>query len=186
MSETQQAEKRIVSKGEYAAVQTSRTVLRVSAAVSLVEVFACLFLAFRSPYLHFGGFGVILALAFAIMAFRLGRGGLRKLRQAARMEKVEPLTQANVSLLPLAQTLGRASSPSPQEQRNVLLRAPLHDPQTPVDQLLRSANSLPDTASRPLADSPVSASASSPWIPAAVETQAKQEQTQSLSGNAPL
>ncbi len=145
--------KRIVSKGEYAATQTSRALLRTSAVFSLVEVLICIALAVGVASANYGLFGWIAALFFAVMAFRLGRLGMGKLRQAARLEEVLPLTQANAILLPPTQTLVRASSPSAQAQQNILLRATRNDQQTPADQLLRSTDDNVNTVDTPVSDS---------------------------------
>lgn len=137
--------KRIVSKGEYVVVQTSRFALRVSAVLSIVEVVICMVLAVYIPLLHFGLLGWLASLFCAVMAFRLGKHRLTKLRLAAALEEVLPLTKANTALLPPAKSLVRAASASPQELQDVLLRATIEPHETPADQLLCAANSDPDT-----------------------------------------
>lgn len=126
--------KRIVSKGQYALLETQRTAL-TTVAIHLFVLcglsgFACqAFFAARMM----GWAMPCLGMASATLLL-----GVRLVKSEQKIERTLPLTQKNTSDLPAVQTLVRPSDIPPSHQSSELLRSAPQGSETPPEEMLRA------------------------------------------------
>jgi hypothetical protein len=136
---TEKPQKRLVSKGRYAWVMTTRVAfgsgsLLCSVLGAGVALFAAVALCQgdrQGPHFAWTAAGLF---SWAYL--------LSKKRQ--NMASVMPLTKQTSHLLPPEESLVRASNAPPSEQPTELLRAARAGPETPQEQLLRATQSNAD------------------------------------------
>ncbi len=131
--EPEKKPKRIVSKAEYARIQSLRFGLFLSG-LSLVILLLSHGVIGRRL---FPGDHIIVFAVGQIMAMFLARPVGKLLKKSWALGNVVPVTRANTGDLPAIESLVRASQEPTQEQQSILLRAAADTNQTPAEQLLR-------------------------------------------------
>jgi hypothetical protein len=91
---------------------------------------------------QWSGFAALVALGGVVVWIL--RYGLHTLARASEVEKVEKVTPQNAHLLPVEETLVRASVLPPSQQPAELLRVAEISRETPPEELLRVAVRVPD------------------------------------------
>jgi len=136
--ETEKKAKRIVSKGEYARIQSLRFGLFLSGLSLMLLGFSSAPLVrlvfHRHHYIDLNIFftvGPVFATLLVIPAVMLIK------KAQALNDNVVPITRANTADLPADESLVRASQEPVQEDQSILLRSAADTNQTPADQLLR-------------------------------------------------
>jgi len=139
-------DKRIVSKAEYARIQSIRFVLHfisgffVMGVIGSIVIAGFLFLlatqskvSLHTDYSQLAVYG-LMTISSMLLFFALLYVCKRKIKS---LGEVIPFTRANTIDLPAPETLVRASQEPVQADHSILLRAAADTNQTPVDQLLR-------------------------------------------------
>ena len=141
--------KRIVSKAEYARIQSLRLGMNVSSYCLLFLTLGCVaatclpaMMIIQATYLGFLGTrsfvmlfaGMLFAGSATFLCGKLLGACCTKIEA---LEKVMPFTRATIAELPAPDSLVRASQEPVQEQQSILLRAAAEVGQTPAEQLLR-------------------------------------------------
>ena len=131
--EPEKKAKRIVSKAEYARIQTIRFGLILSSLPLLTLILGHGAIGrwlFPGHHIFVFAVGQILAMLLLVPLCRL-------LKKAQAIGDVVPVTRINTAHLPADESLVRASQEPVQEQQSILLRAAAEVGQTPAEQLLR-------------------------------------------------
>jgi hypothetical protein len=161
MNQPPQTGKRIVSKSEYVARRTKKSVLQLSTAggicvalfcviaavcflFGLVVVFVDVAFGNRDARIGSEGGGALIScfsclLIFVVVAYVSGKIAERSNELSAKEEAVIPLTRANTADLSAPDSLVRASAEPVQEQQAVLLRAATETQEKHEEQLVRAS-----------------------------------------------
>ena len=154
MSSPDDPVKKIVSKREYAQIQSVRVgrmlwgmslvVAGVACAVFTLCLCVLVFasLADGDSYRGLGAFILICAAVLTgVLTYGFGKMGAAKIEEAEKLNYAVPLTKANAPYLPMQESLVRASAEPLVAAETVLLRAAADNSTTPPEQLVRSSNS---------------------------------------------
>ncbi len=137
MNPTPQTGKRIVSKGEYAKVQ-SRKMWGLLLAGGLIVIEVSLMGVVGWGLLNGITIQKIIVGTYLIMiSFAANQAGKYYIKRSHAIEPVVPLTRANAADLPAPDSLGRASEQPTSNPQSELLRAAAQGESTPAEQLLR-------------------------------------------------
>ena len=141
-------DKRVVSKGAYAAAVGNKAALS-SFGVSMMFIgfFGILSVCLIAVLLLFNrpALDTLLLLVLFVGVVGTGSGvlvtiGMHSVQEAKQAETGIPFTRANIANLPAPESLVRASAEPVQAQESVLLRAAIQGHDTPPEQLMRAVN----------------------------------------------
>jgi len=132
--------KRLVSRGRYIYLSSKRMSLTFLYKFSFGAAAIVLLGAVVGMYFPFDSFWVNVALILlgSVLSGILGVMGIKFAEKVSKMEDILPITQDNVSRLPLESILVRASDLPPSQQQAELLRAATGSNETPAEELLRA------------------------------------------------